>query len=82
MLAAITCPQLRPPANGDVSTTDGLSFGSVALYTCNRGYTVQGLDTRACLLTGEWSGVRPNCTGLYQIVLKGHGPVYYSKNAF
>ena len=40
----------------------GDSVGSVAVYFCDDGYTLQGGSTRECLSTGLWNGTTPHCT--------------------
>ncbi len=71
--AAITCPALFAPANGQVTfvtdTTAPYDFATVATYTCNTGYGLIGGDvSRSCggdmsNTTGVWSGVVPTCEG-------------------
>ena len=39
----------------------GDSVGSVAIYFCDDGYTLQGDSTRECLSTGLWNGSTPLC---------------------
>ena len=39
----------------------GDSVGSVAVYFCDDGYTLQGVSTRECLSTGLWNGSTPLC---------------------
>ena len=39
----------------------GDSVGSVAVYFCDDGYTLQGDSTRECLSTGLWNGSTPLC---------------------
>ena len=39
----------------------GDSVGSVAVYFCDDGYTLQGSSTRECLSTGLWNGTTPHC---------------------
>ena len=58
--AAVTCPELLNPANGRVSVT-GLTFGSIANYTCDSGFTLSGDAQRSCTAGGFWSGSAPVC---------------------
>ena len=60
--AVVDCGNLLAPSNGDVmvSTTE---FGSTVTYSCNDGYTLEGVTTRTCLASGSWSGTAPTCTG-------------------
>ena len=39
----------------------GDSVGSVAVYFCTDGYTLEGESTRECLSTGLWNGSIPHC---------------------
>jgi Sushi repeat (SCR repeat) len=51
-----------PPAlvNGLVSAPV-TTFGAVATYSCNLGYSLAGLATRTCQANGTWSGTPPTC---------------------
>ena len=72
---AITCEELSPPDNGEISVAPGpnsLSTGlrSVATYSCEPGYGPVGQSTRTCedtnggtVTTGTWSGTPPHCAG-------------------
>ena len=59
---AVNCAPLGHPPKGRV-TTSGYSVGSTATYSCEVGYTLEGGNERECLVTGEWSGKEPVCTG-------------------
>ena len=39
----------------------GDSVGSVAVYFCDDGYTLEGDTTRECLSSGLWNGSTPYC---------------------
>ena len=43
----------------------GDSVGSVAVYFCDDGYTLEGDSTRECLSSGLWNGTTPHCVGMY-----------------
>ena len=59
--AVVSCDPLDNPNNGRVDTSAGTSFGDVARYSCNTGYTVSDqLREHARLME---SGV-----GVYQLV--------------
>ena len=58
----MSCGRLPTPANGDISYSRGLSFGSVATYSCDPPHQLTGSRTRVCGPTGTWSGVAPVCT--------------------
>ena len=63
--AVVDCGSLTNPINGRVMI-DGTVVNSMATYTCNKGYTLNGDDTRICLGIGFWSGSEPTCDeGIY-----------------
>ena len=37
-------------------------FPSVATYSCQAGFSLQGNKFRTCLADGSWSGYIPRCT--------------------
>ena len=59
------CGGLTDPANGQVSHTDGTTFGETATYSCDTGYNLMGDSTRMCEATGMWSGSAPTCQSVY-----------------
>ena len=61
MYVGVSCGQPGIPSNGHVDTSAGTSFGDVARYSCNTGYTLNGPAERACHANGEWSGSAPTC---------------------
>ena len=63
------CGDLSDIPFGSVSLT-GTTFGSVATYTCQLGYSVVGSLTRLCGANGEWSGQEPVCEGGSGCILK------------
>lgn len=54
------CPPPDPPVNGVVSGTD-FNISSVVFYHCNPGYTLEGVQQRTCLDTGQWEHDVPTC---------------------
>ncbi len=59
-----TCPDLTVPANGMISYNIGTAslrpVNTVATYTCDTGYTLDGgTTTRTCGAGGVWSGSVP-----------------------
>ena len=58
-LTEIDCEALRDPANGQVLTT----VGGIATYSCSKGFRLSASSTRACSLSGNWSGLVPICNG-------------------
>lgn len=62
---AIDCGNLEPPLNGKINLS-GTTFESIAMYSCNNGFFLDGGDqTRVCQISGEWSGEASTCTGKY-----------------
>ena len=58
----IDCGPLDSPTNGQVVTSEGTLFERQAVYSCRLGYEVNGLITRVCQVSQEWSGVEPTCS--------------------
>ena len=56
----VACPQLVAPVNGDV-TTGSLSVNSIATYSCDEGYFINGPTTRTCGEDGAWIEPEPSC---------------------
>ena len=57
--------------NGKVNGGSGTAtstYGAVANFTCDDGYTLTGAISRECMANGNWSAGAVNCTikGLYQ----------------
>ena len=57
---AIDCGELQAPMNGQVTLT-GTVFNSLAVYSCNPGFTLVGSAARTCMASGQWSGEAPTC---------------------
>ena len=56
----VLCPALTMPDHGSI-ITNGLTYGSMATYSCNTGYTIEGENIRNCQSDGDWSGIIPTC---------------------
>ena len=54
------CPDLMAPDNGQV-VVFGTSPGDTAMYSCNPGYELDGVDTLTCGDDGVWSAAPPVC---------------------
>ena len=59
--AKLTCGLLDSPSNGRVNTSAGTSFGDVARYSCDTGYTLNGPAERTCQADRQWNGSVPTC---------------------
>ena len=44
-----------------MSLSDGLSYASIATYSCSSGYKVVGSPTRTCQADGSWDVSEPSC---------------------
>ena len=62
--AAISCPDLPSPSNGRV-VLSGSTLSSNAIYSCNRGFILVGVNRRVCQVDGTWSGEAPTCNSEY-----------------
>ena len=63
---AVICVTPTNPINGMVTLPSGLSIGSagtLAVYSCDFGYALNGSSTRTCQSDGTWSGAAPTCEG-------------------
>ena len=60
LFTVVDCGLLVAPLFGEVNLTD-TTFGSVAGYSCDRGYSINGTAMRVCEGSGEWSGTMPQC---------------------
>ena len=56
----ISCAKLSDPANGSVKQS-GIVLGSRAVYSCNKGFELVGIEKRVCSYNGKWSGEAPIC---------------------
>ena len=59
----VSCDQPGIPTDGRVDTSAGTSFGNVARYSCDAGYTLNGAAERTCQNDGQWDGTEPTCKG-------------------
>ena len=67
-VSGIICPALSAPSNGAVSTgIQQAPHGTVASFTCRRGYLLDGYNKRTCTGSGprgRWTGTQPSCKGI------------------
>ena len=52
------------PANGEVDL-NGTTPDSVATYSCDMGFRLNGTSTRTCQMSAQWSGSAPTCDRKY-----------------
>ena len=64
LLVVVPCRALPDPLNGTVMW-DGLTPGSVATYSCDEGFELNGVRTRTCQNDGTWSDDAPTCERMY-----------------
>ena len=57
----VTCSKLSRPANGEVFW-ESTEFNSIASYSCDEGYVLNGASERVCLANGFWSDRQPLCS--------------------
>ena len=60
----VQCPSPSDPQNGRV-VAQGLLYTNTLRYECERGYKLEGDETRECLANGTWSGVLPSCSATH-----------------
>ena len=56
------CNTLPAPENGNIDASVR-TVGSVATYTCNSEFVINGESERNCQADGTWSGAAPTCLG-------------------
>ena len=56
------CDSLSDIQDGRVIVLSN-TVGSVARYSCNRGFTLVGVEKRTCQINGQWSSTEPYCDG-------------------
>ena len=54
------CKDLDDPEYGEVWQS-GTKVGSIAKYSCDKGFKLVGDSKRQCQYNGEWSGDEPVC---------------------
>ncbi len=62
----VICSDLPSLTNGVIDyggavSTNSRQVDTVATYTCDTGYTINGSSTRTCESDGMWSGSTPTC---------------------
>ena len=67
--AAITCPALNTPINGNAPACSLSAFGTSCTFSCQPGYALSDSTALVCGegtgTVGEWSGTEPTCDGKY-----------------
>ena len=57
------CDPLFNPTNGQVDTSSGTTFGSLATFSCNTGYRLSHQQMVMCGADGVWFPASPSCIG-------------------
>ena len=56
------CGALSNPNGATADTSAGTTYQSVATFTCNTGYVMNGVSTSTCQANGQWDNTDPVCT--------------------
>ena len=65
MHLAIECGPLTDLTNGQVDTSNGTRFGSVATFNCDIGYILSHKQVVMCGADGMWHPASPTCISKY-----------------
>ena len=72
------CSDLPPLMNGGITYTDELAdsrpINTIAIYTCDNGYTLTGGSFSQCQNNGTWSATAPTCQGEFHYILTVASP--------
>lgn len=64
LISVIDCGPPQIPTNGFVILRSGSTHPNDSVhYSCNTGYTLDGIEQRRCQENGLWSGDLPGCLG-------------------
>ena len=69
--ATVNCRNLSDPDNGQVTLT-GIVYNSIARYSCDHGYILDGDPLLTCQADGNWSG-SPLCRRMLQLMMLDNG---------
>ena len=64
-----SCGHLAVPDSGQFVLSNGTYIGSIVTYSCNKGYSLVGFETRFCQADRTWSGVAPTCESMLHSVM-------------
>ena len=59
------CEDLEDPENGGVNISSMVLPGTVAAYSCDEGFVLNGTATRECGADGKWTNIAPTCERKY-----------------
>ena len=66
--AVVNCGTLPEVSHGSFSLSSGTGHDSVATYSCDTGYVLEGSSTRQCQANEGWSGVQPICKRVFTLI--------------
>ncbi|XP_029988689.1 E-selectin isoform X2 [Sphaeramia orbicularis] len=59
---AVRCPLLEAPENGHINCSASESvYNSQCSFTCDQGYSLEGLERLTCDHHGNWTAEKPTC---------------------
>ncbi|XP_043647692.1 uncharacterized protein LOC122616340 isoform X2 [Drosophila teissieri] len=72
------CPRFQAPRNGKSHCNryrhkQKLFYNSRCRISCNRGYVLQGPETKSCGANGIWEGPETKCVAINQPRVQSHG---------
>lgn len=75
------CHELGDPDKGSVILT-GRLFADRAIYTCEEGYRLVGVEFRLCQADGSWSATEPSChkMGMFHYKCNRSYPNYHVRS--
>ncbi len=65
------CEDLSSPVNGMIMLM-GRTPGSIAMYSCDMGFRLNGEMTRTCQTDGNWSNEEPTCICEHNFLITVH----------
>ncbi len=66
MHVCIVCTPLPAPENGAVDQLSPVTAFSVATFTCDEGYDLEGSNRRLCRSSGQWTGSDTSCISTFK----------------
>ncbi len=79
--ADVMCEELLAPVNGMIMLM-GRTPGSIAMYSCDMGFRLNGEITRTCQTDGNWSDEEPTCICKHASILLYNYPITIHPNSF
>ena len=78
---SLTCPPLSLLSHGNIFKTNGSMMGSLATYTCDFGYQLNGTNDKRLCEDGQWTGMELICRGEFLLCgiraeINSHVPIH------